>query len=361
MDPIPFGQGALVVTSISAPNPVLRALAQGAAGAGCRFIVAGDTKSPDHFLLPGCEFLSVDQQRQMPFQYAGLCPTRSYTRKNIAYLAAIAGGARFIVETDDDNFPRPDFWAPRNRLVNGDAVEASGWVNVYGHFADDFIYPRGYPLDGVRSAGSVPPRLPNAFSGACPIQQGLADENPDVDAVYRMLYPLPFNFRKDRPMVLQKNQWCPFNSQNTTFFPEVYPLLYLPAHCSFRMTDIWRSFVAQRILWTCGWGLSFHSATVWQERNEHSLIVDFRDEVPGYLHNRHIAEALERLDLPQGPAAITANIRACYGELIAKGWIGPEEMDLLDAWLKDLLDLPGHSSFPQKAGDAGPASVHRGV
>ena len=28
----------------------------------------------------------------------------------------------------------------------------------------------------------------------CPIQQGLADRNPDVDAIYRLILPLPFSF-----------------------------------------------------------------------------------------------------------------------------------------------------------------------
>ena len=47
------------------------------------------------------------------------------------------------------------------------------------------------------------------------------------------------------------------------------------------MTDIWRSFVAQRIAWTNNWSVLFDEPTVWQERNEHDLMRDFRDEVPG--------------------------------------------------------------------------------
>ena len=54
-----------------------------------------------------------------------------------------------------------------------------------------------------------------------------------------------------------------------------YPLLYLPAYCSFRMTDIWRSFVAQRIAWENGWRLLFHGPTMEQERNVHDLMKDF--------------------------------------------------------------------------------------
>ncbi|MHC4265647.1 MAG: STELLO glycosyltransferase family protein, partial [Planctomycetota bacterium] len=68
-----------------------------------------------------------------------------------------------------------------------------------------------------------------------------ADDNPDVDAVYRLTQRLPLTFRKDRRLALGNGSKCPFNSQNTTWFPDAYPLLYLPAYCSFRMTDIWRS------------------------------------------------------------------------------------------------------------------------
>jgi len=36
----------------------------------------------------------------------------------------------------------------------------------------------------------------------CPIQQGLADKNPDVDAIYRLVLPIPQHFSKDRAMAL---------------------------------------------------------------------------------------------------------------------------------------------------------------
>ena len=101
---------ALIVTSINRPNPVMTALRDGARESGTRFIVVGDTKSPADFQLDGCEFLSVEDQRASGLKFAELCPTRHYARKNIGYLTAIRDGARLIVETDDDNFPRPAFW-----------------------------------------------------------------------------------------------------------------------------------------------------------------------------------------------------------------------------------------------------------
>jgi hypothetical protein len=329
---------ALVVTSISAPNGVLRALAEGAGPAGFDFTVIGDSKSPADFELDGCDFYSVDRQRETGLRFAELCPTRHYARKNIGYLLAIKAGAPLILETDDDNYPRDGFWTERQRNVHAPALEKGGWVNVYRYFSDAPIWPRGLPLDEIQTAPPAFESLETATT-ACPIQQGLADENPDVDAIYRLAFPLPQNFRTDRRVALGPGSWCPFNSQNTAWWPEAYPLLYLPAHCSFRMTDIWRSFVAQRIAWANGWSVLFHEPNVWQERNEHSLMRDFADEVPGYLNNRAICAELDSLELEPGAAAMGDNLRRCYEMLTARGWVGTEELQLLDAWLADLASI----------------------
>ncbi len=328
---------ALVVTSISAPNPVLRSLAEGATAHGWDFIVTGDTKSPADFALAGCRFLSVTDQEGLKFAFAKLCPTRSYARKNIAYLDAIARGAKVIVETDDDNFPREAFWLPREPKVACRPVAHDGWVNVYAYFSDTFIYPRGLPLDHARA---VPPVPGTAAEVECPVQQGLADDNPDVDAIYRMLFPLPFTFDSGvESVALGDGAWCPFNSQNTTFFEKVFPLLYLPAHCSFRMTDIWRGFVAQRILHHLGHPLMFHECTVWQERNVHSLHRDFCDEVSGYVNNDQIRTALMGLSLGV-ETSIPRLLEQCYECLMENGWVGREEEALVKAWLADLAAMP---------------------
>ena len=239
---------ALIVTTINPPNAAMRALAAGCIGHGWDFIVAGDSKSPDDFRLDGCRFLSLEAQRESGFSHGECSPERSYTRKNTGYLEAIRAGAKVIVETDDDNHPKEDFWAVRTAELSCRKVETDGWVNAYRYFSANFIYPRGLPLNHARDEAPVPGDL---GVHECPIQQGLADADPDVDAVYRMLYPLPFNFEVGHaPVLLAGGSWCPFNSQNTTFFESAFPLLYLPARCSFRMTDIWRSFVAQRIFST---------------------------------------------------------------------------------------------------------------
>ncbi len=329
-DPKP--NGAVVMTSIAAPNAVMRQIAQDCAKLSMPFIVIGDTKSPTDFSLEGCDYFSVDAQIATGHSLAALCPTRHYARKNIGYLVAIARGVDYIAETDDDNLPTNAFYTPLPVRATLDSLSGCGWVNVYRYYTDRLIWPRGLPLDRIHDV------LPDTIASdvVVPIQQGLADDNPDVDAIYRLTLPLPFSFERKRRIALSDRAWCPFNSQNTIYYREAFPLLYLPAYCSFRMTDIWRSFVAQRIGWANGWSVLFREATVTQERNDHDLMRDFEDEISGYLGNDKIRTALEAVEVKPGSENIPAAMRACYTALVTGGFVGSEELPLLDAWLTDL-------------------------
>lgn len=329
---------AIIVTTINAPTQAVLDLRDGCQTHDGRFYVIGDSKSPKDFTLPGADYLDVDAQVATGFEFARLVPTRHYARKNVGYLCAIRDKAEMILETDDDNLPLPGFWDARSRTVSTKVATAPGWHNVYRHFSDVNIWPRGLPLDRVLTDPEPFDAMPVAERN-CPIQQGLADDNPDVDAIYRLVLPLPIKFKPGRSVILDPGVWCPFNSQNTAWWPEAYPLLYLPFHCSFRMTDIWRSFVAQRIAWENGWSLLFHSSTMWQDRNEHSLMRDFADEVVGYLNNEKIAKALDELKLQPGAAAMGDNLIKCYDALIGLGVVGEEERPLLKAWVNDLEKL----------------------
>jgi len=328
---------ALVVTSIASPNNVLKSLASGALKNNIPFYVIGDTKSPEVFELEGCDFYGIESQRKLGFEFAKLCPEKHYTRKNIGYLLAIEQGADLILETDDDNFPCNEFWLNRKRKHLIAVSENQGWLNVYQYFTDKTIWPRGFALECLQTASPDFNSL-GEKEIISPVQQGLADVNPDVDAIYRLAFPLPIKFSQNR-IAIGNGTICPFNSQNTSWFKEAFPLMYLPSYCSFRMTDIWRSFVAQRIMWENNWHLLFHESTVWQERNEHNLMKDFQDEIPGYLNNNRIVDALAELKLKQGIENLSENLLTCYNKLIEIEVIGKEEIYLLNAWLNDLKML----------------------
>lgn len=334
---------ALVVTSISGPNGALRSLALGATQVGAKFYLIGDRKSPLGFGLENCDYYPLERQAEIPGSLARLLPEGCYSRKNLGYILAAMEGSRLIAETDDDNYPLGGFWMERTPVGPARMATGTKWFNPYGSFGRPDVWPRGYPLEFLRQAGESSTMEMRSNS---PIQQGLAAENPDVDAVFRLTRELPVDFADGKPLSIGQGTWSPFNSQATFWFREALILAYLPTFCSFRMTDIWRGFVAQRIAWTCSWSLRFESPVVRQERNEHDLLKDFENEIPGYLNNRRICQTLEDLDLRSGVDAMPDNLRICYRALVDGGWIGNGELELLDAWLSDFeafADSRGHT------------------
>ncbi len=330
---------ALVVTSISKPNEVLKSLAQGCAGHDWDFTLVGDAKSPPEFKLDSCNYYGIEDQLGTGFLTADKCLRNHYARKNIGYLIAIKKGAGIIVETDDDNLPQPGFWLKRDKTKEARFIDEQGWVNVYRYFSDKNIWPRGLPLNRIHHQVQQNPADLKFKQIECPIQQGLADNNPDVDAIYRLVMPLPVQFEAAADIALAPGVWSPFNSQNTTWWEEAFPLLYLPSYCSFRMTDIWRSLIAQKIAWANQWSVLFHAPTVCQERNEHNLMKDFADEVTGYLQVETIQHILSGITITPGAQHIPDAMRLCYSHLIDAKIFDPKEKDILDAWLNDLKNL----------------------
>jgi hypothetical protein len=328
--------GAIVITTINLPTGAVRKIAE--SRPDWDFIVVGDRKTPKEWAFPGVTFLGVEAQSSAVGEFAEKCPFNHYGRKNIGYLKAIAEYPPVIAETDDDNIPYDTFLQDVNRSVTGRAVLKAGWENVYTHFTDDKIWPRGFPLELITASLKSHSPLGEPTKFECPIQQFLADGDPDVDAVYRLTIEAITTFRPNT-VVLKDGTYCPFNSQNTIFWPEAYPLLYLPAYVSMRMTDIWRGFIAERCLFAMGKQIAFRDATVLQERNEHSLIRDFREEVPGYLHNTRIIEILKALELSADPKDCASNLRKCYVALVEADIVPGQEMALVDLWIESLKRL----------------------
>jgi len=328
------------LTTIQQPTNAVRSLNKRLQDIEGRLVVAGDRKGPVSFDLAGCDFLSLEDQLRTGFTLAEKLPVGHYARKNIAYLQAIRSGATCIYETDDDNAPL-DSWIPRSSVLSAcrrPDVSVKDWVNVYRYFSSDAsIWPRGFPLECI--AKTSPMLVDDRTSRHAPIQQGLANGSPDVDAVWRLTQDRPFTFDAATSVWLGEGQWCPFNTQTTWWWPDVFALLYVPSFCSFRMCDIWKSFVAQRCLWAMGAGVAFHAPEVIQDRNPHDYTKDFQDEIPGYTLNARIRRILEAVALPGGGREqMAGSIRLCYEALVAESIFPAKELKLLDAWLDDLAN-----------------------
>lgn len=321
----------LVLTTIHPPGPAVEQL-RARLGEAWGVVVVGDERTPAAWADWPVEFLSLARQREQFGDLAGAAPTRHYARKNFGYLHACQQGAGAILEVDDDGLPLAGFPTTWSRSVHGRLVGGGDWANVYRWFTDRVIWPRGLPLDAIHRRGE---EVAPVAARHCPVQQFLVDDDPDVDAIYRLVFPATdVTFAPDAPAVLlEPGTWCPFNSQNTLWLAEAFPLLYLPFHCSPRVCDIWRGLVAQRALWLAGHPLAFHTATLRQARNPHDLLRDFADETTLYLQNRAVAACLDRAaDQFGGAAALAAAGRGLWLALVDAGFLPAAETPLIERW-----------------------------
>ena len=318
---------AIVVTTINPPTEGIKTLT----GRGWDVYVVGDKYTPGDWDCDGTCFFPIDGLTE--FDLEEHLPTSHYSRKNIGYLAAMHDGAEAIYETDDDHLLYDYALDELSESLSARTPFEAGWLNVYDEFTDGFMWPRGFPLQEVNIPS--PYVSTTTWSVNCPIQQFLVDGDPDVDAVYRMTRAGASTWNPgSSPLALGYGTFSPFNSQNTLWYPSAYPYMYLPSYVSFRVTDIWRSFIAHRCIAEDGDYVAFRSPNARQDRNPHDLLKDFEDEIPGYLLNAKIVDKLWSLDL-RGMKP-TERLLYCYARLAAIGAIKSQEIPLVDAWISDL-------------------------
>lgn len=320
----------IVTTTINAPTEAVRKLSQ---MPGWDNVTIGDKKSPDNWGQEGVTYFSADDQEQLPYSLIQKLPWNLPARAMVGYLCAIEQGAEVISQVDDDNIPLKVWDVPPFEGTYAHVTEP-GFVNIYKYFTDTFIWPRGYPLDKILEQKKPSEEL---RAGSVGIWQHLADNDTDVDAIYRLTQGDTIVFAQRDPLVLSEGVASPFNCQSTTYEKTAFPLLYLPVYISPRESDIVRGLIAQPILWCAGKTLGFTSPTVTQDRNPHNYLKDFAAEMLIYLHSEDIFTTAVQVAHPD--KTISENLRAVYEALIEKKFIPAQELEVLDAWLSDITTL----------------------
>ncbi|MFC1488315.1 STELLO glycosyltransferase family protein [Thermodesulfobacteriota bacterium] len=330
-------KNVLVITTIMPPT---KSISQFSKFREIRIVVVGDKKTPSSWEHPKARFLSIEEQGQMGYEISKSLPYNHYARKMIGYLYAIKTNAQTIIDTDDDNIPKDNWQIPENGKYETEYLTTPpdlGFINIYRNYTKYHIWPRGFPLGRImRKDAVINKKELLRKKTRVGIWQGLADGDPDVDAIYRLTINAPCYFKDKEPVVLDKGTLCPINSQNTIFpIKALFPLLYLPAFVSFRFTDILRGLVAQPIMWAAGYLLGFTTSTVIQERNPHDYMNDFELEIPCYLLTEKIIDIVS--NAVRESLSVSDNLYESYIALQKADIVTKEELDLLSKWLKDIV------------------------
>jgi hypothetical protein len=317
----------IVITSIFEPSKAIKLFSK---LKDWKVVVVADKKTPSNWKYKNVIFLSVEDQKKLPFRIIKKLPWNCYSRKMIGYLYAMMNGADIIAESDDDNEPIKNWGAlPINN--DFDVAVRKGFINVYKYFTNKTIWPRGFPLEDITKLDNKKTIRKNIKIG---VWQFLANGSPDVDAIYRLVDNSNVIFNDRKPLVLSDNSICLFNSQNTFFKKETFPLMYLPSYVSFRSTDIFRGLIAQPIMWSQNCFLGFGKATVIQNRNKHNLLNDFKEEIPVYLNSKKIVDISQKCTNKN--ISVYDNLISVYKGLYKENLILKEELGVLKDWIIDV-------------------------
>jgi hypothetical protein len=294
-------------------------------------IIVGDIKTPDVYKTLNCIFLDVAAQKKLFPDLCELLPYNHYSRKNLGYLYAIRKGYDIIYETDDDNIPKDNFddiLKLENYQIVSDANNQ--WINIYSHFTDKTdIWPRGLPINMIKKKHEHSLKLTKNVPA---LINGLVENDPDVDALYRLTNENSHvEWKIDEGVLIDNINVCVFNSQNTFWLDaQIFPCLLIPATVSFRYCDILRAIISNIVFRKMGKYIMYASPNVVQIRNDHDLISDLKSEMEMYIHNVNILDYLVVED--------TKNIKqlllSIYNELFHHDVIKENDIKILETWLQ---------------------------
>jgi len=296
-------------------------------------------------------YLSPATQVSLPFRILKHVPWNHFGRKSIGFLYATAGGCQRIYDFDDDNHLKPDGFESLSSWDRFDVDTNDAHVfNPYPYFEpsnDELIWPRGFPLQFIQQkntydarSGFVTLRKSIENFDKLAVIQSLADHDPDVDAIYRLTHSLPVNFKRRNTIVIpSRGLHVPWNAQAVIVSRPAFFGLLLPVTVTGRVSDIWRSYITERLLWDTEYKLGFSSSFVTQYRNPHSYMVDFADEDD--LYNR-VDELLQAL--ASWTSAGHSSLASAYIDLVTKlvedvHILGEVDLQLAKAWVADLKSV----------------------
>eukprot|EP00537_Pseudo-nitzschia_pungens_P004751 CAMPEP_0172376926 /NCGR_PEP_ID=MMETSP1060-20121228/68639_1 /TAXON_ID=37318 /ORGANISM="Pseudo-nitzschia pungens, Strain cf. cingulata" /LENGTH=850 /DNA_ID=CAMNT_0013104591 /DNA_START=541 /DNA_END=3093 /DNA_ORIENTATION=- len=343
-------------------------------------------------------------------------PFKHFARKNLGFLYAIAHGAKIIFDFDDDNF-LPSVVSPDGKetilpplhdtkKLRNAAMVVNGPKCLNHHFlmkatVDGVTWPRGFPFSQLNNKATRGRILVDGADAReidlereIGVLQFVADNNPDVDAVHRLVQgqvhpdtkePIVFKRHskyENNPskkevehyyntvselsthgsLLIPSHTFVPYNAQATLHMYKAFFATYLPFTVGGRISDIWRSYFAQRTFrdidttppgddpstanGNAGLKLAFLPPDIFQDRNDHSLLADWNAEEDLYYKAEKLIDFLDSWDYDDHGDGdvdyewgIPARMEKLWIDLYEHDYIGKGDVIVLQRWLAALAQV----------------------
>ena len=314
------------------------------------FIVVGDRKTPHaetrHFVdsLGNSLYLSDEDQTKLGYASSEIIGWNKIMRRNLALLEAIRQQPDIIISIDDDNLPLgEDYFQDLRRILGRSysglmASGSNGWFNI-GALLTPSVWHRGFSYEHRQGDGAF--QLQPVTDRRVGVAAGLWLGDPDIDAMERITNQPTVLHLSDAlcgGVVVEPNNYSPFNSQNTGFVTELAPLMMVWLGVG-RYDDIWASYVAERVMRETGHLVHYGRPLVWQERNPQNRWKNLRDELLGMEHTPQFCRDLDAMNL--GPGGVVDKLARIYEQLEGKAYVPPIALELGRAWVADVTKALG--------------------
>jgi len=272
----------IATTTINKPTKALKLFAK---NKNCKLIVSLDRKSKKFHLKNSIVLSTKYQEKKWP-KLSKLVGWNCIQRRNFAILEAFERGAETVALIDDDNIPYKNWFKNIyvNKQIKCKEIKTNKKIfDPVGYTNHSNLWHRGLPLELVNNRKY---KIGKKNLIKPDIQANFWNGDPDIDAVCRMIFKPECNFKKSLFPFFSK-KISPFNSQNTLITRKVIKDYFLFPHIG-RMDDIWASFYVT----SKKYRVLYNEPTVYQQRNVHNLIKDFKDEYIGYVNSLKLVESL---------------------------------------------------------------------
>ena len=294
-------------------------------------------------------------------------------RKNIGYYYAITHGAKNIWDFDDHNMLK--FWIPGAAPPGAPSLDAAvplteevAVLEPHGHTdcstwnpypamgaPSQPSWPRGLPLDDATNitCSSSDLKPTNVTSRSIAVLQSLSDHQPDADDLYQAIMPFPFYFkkRKIKTVLVPPYTLTPYNTRATLHFEVGFWALFLPTSLDKELSDIWRSYIGQRLFWETGLRVGFIGRPlVVQDRNIHISL----NKAAIRESSSRIRELINFLGSWEGKeSTFVKHIEELWYALEQNNLVNYEDVRMVRLWLRTLTNIkyqfPSMVSIPRHA------------
>ena len=229
-----------------------------------------------------------------------------------------------VIFIDDDNFVSSniDFLKGHeivSKKVSGKAVyNKNKWPNIYKYLKTQKnipIYPRGFPWSkrNNQSFNLEYKKINKKFVLA---NCGFILGDPDIDAISRLFWKIRVNKILSKKKLILKGMFFPFNDQNTCIDGETSLLYYKPISAG-RNSDIWTSYLYNKISAIHDGIISYGMPHLTQIRNVHDYWKDFELEKKHNISTDYFAKLIMEVNCKKG-LSYYETLRKLINNLIVK-------------------------------------------